>query len=406
MNEDKNGINSKELVEMEEKLSASSDEIEDSELDDTGTNPEADGNETPVEEVDPAEGEGETDQSDQPEEGESPDAQDAESEISTAPGAQEPFSESLTYMGMDSTAMADIAFIEVEDDGDSQVADWIAEVTEPKEGHKPDKDKAIQQGVEIVGNLTAEANMVINIAAKNYAERAIDIGIACIILKELTRGFDEPWGVWAEKHLPFLGKRNRQKFMMLAKRTDCHDFSYLGVDKLEVLCSLTKDSTGEEPIKALFEKYHIPFDETSEVNMTEFRNQIDAAISNERLVNKGLEINYDLVKNAVNAKVGFNTALIRKIKDIKDCEGNPETYIRNLTINQGSQGSEDTGEETQSRLQDFNSLSSRLVKTIDYIVKDRDHLDSLDKDIFINLYEKIDALLKASGIEIIKKEEE
>ena len=136
--------------------------------------------------------------------------------------------------------------------------------------------------------------------------------------------------------------------------------------------------------------------------MTEFRNQIDAAISNERLVKKGLEINFDLVKNAVNAKVGFNTALIKKIKDIKDCEGNPETYIRNLTIGQGS---EDSDPEPKSRLDDFNFLSSRLVKTIDYIVKDRDYLDSLDKDIFINLYEKIHALLAASGIEIVKKEE-
>ena len=90
-----------------------------------------------------------------------------------------------------------------------------------------------------------------------------------------------------ETNLPFLGKRNRQKFMRLAKRSDCHDYTHLGVDRLDVLCSLTEDSAEEEPIKALFGKYDIPFDETSEVNMTEFRNQIDAAISNERLVKKG-----------------------------------------------------------------------------------------------------------------------
>ena len=318
---------------------------------------------------------------------------------------QEPLTESLTYMGMDTTAMIDISNIEIEDESDDTVADWIDKVAKPKDGQKLDKDIVIQEGIELIEGLIAEANKLINMAAKNYADRAIDIGTSCNLLKELTRGSDEPWGVWAKTNLPFLGKRNRQKFMRLAKRSDCHDFTHLGVDRLDVLCSLTEGSPEEEPIKALFGKYDIPFDETSEVNMTEFRNQIDAAISNERLVKKGLEINFDLVKNAVNAKVGFNTSLIKKIKDIKDCDGNPETYIRNLTITQGSQGSDDPDTASEKRFQDFNSLSSQLVKTIDYIVKDTDHIDTLDKDIFINLYEKIHTLLAASGIEIVKKEE-
>jgi len=137
--------------------------------------------------------------------------------------------------------------------------------------------------------------------------------------------------------------------------------------------------------------------------MTEFRNQIDAAVSNERLIKKGLEIDFSLVANAVNAKVGFDKALIKKLKDIKDCEGNPEKYVKTLTIGQGSEGSDAEGEK---RLQDFNSLSARLVKTIDYIVINEDHLESLDRDIFVNLYKKIDELLKASKIEIEEKPEE
>ena len=132
---------------------------------------------------------------------------------------QEPMTESLTYMGMDTTAMIDISNIEIEDESDSTLADWIGKLEKPEDGQKPDKDKAIQEGLRLSSDLTAEANKVINMAAKNYADRAIEIGTACIFLKELTRGSDEPWGVWAEKNLPFLGKRNRQKFMRLAKRT-------------------------------------------------------------------------------------------------------------------------------------------------------------------------------------------
>ena len=407
MYEGKNDADSAELAKNGEKQSAMPDEMVNTELDDSSPDPDDQGSEMSVEEgTDPSVNKDESDQPEPLEEEESPEDQGAESETTTTPTPQEPFSESLTYMGLDSTAMTDIAFVEAVDDDDSPLEDWITKLENPEGGEKPDKDEAIREGLEIASTLTAEANKVINMAAKNYAERAIEIGTVCIFLKELTRGSNEPWGVWAQTNLPFLGKRNRQKFMRLAKRSDCHGFTHLGVDKLDVLCSLTEGSTEEEPIVALFEKYEIPFDETSEVNMTEFRNQIDAAISNERLVKKELEINFDLVKNAVDAKVNFNTALIEKIKDIKDCDGNPETYIRNLTITQGSQGSDNPDTDTQKRFQDFNSLSSQLVKTIDYIVKDTDHLDSLDKDIFINLYEKINALLTASGIEIVKKEEE
>jgi hypothetical protein len=315
---------------------------------------------------------------------------------------QEPVTESLTYMGMDSTAMIDIAFIEIEDESESTVADWISKVAKPKDGQELDKDTAIQEGIGLVEGLIAEANKLINIAAKNYADRAIDIGTACIFLKELTRGSDEPWGVWAEKNLPFLGKRNRQKFMMLANRTDCHGLTHLGVDRLAVLCSLTKDSEEKEPVRALLEKYSIPFDENSEVNMTEFRNKVDAAISNERLLKKGLQIDFDLVANAIYAKVGIDKALIKKLKDIQDCEGNPETHLRTLTL---SQENDDPETEAKIRFQDFNSLSSRLVKTIDYIINNRDHLDSLDKDIFVYLYEKIEELRQASNIVIEEKPE-
>jgi len=409
MQKDKNRTDSAELAETEEALSASADKLAEAELDKTEIKPENDDNiETPEEEVDPAEGGGDTDPSGPPKEKESPGAQAGEPETAPAPVVKEPFAESMTYVGLDSTAMIDIAYIEVDDDDDDDnpLDDWIGKLEKSEDGEEPDKDEAIKEGVKIAGTLTAKANKVINMANKNYAERAIEIGIVCNILKKLQRGSDEPWGVWAEKQMPFLGKRNRQKFMRLANRSDCHDFPHLGVDRLDVLCSLTEGSTADGSIGALLRKYKIPFDDTSEVNMTEFRNQIDAAISNERLIKKGLEIDFTLVKNAVDAKVSFDTALISKMKAIQDSEGKPEKYVKALTVGQGSQGSDDPGTDPEKRFQDFNSLSSQLVKTIDYIVKDTDHIDTLDKDIFINLYEKINALLTASGIEIKKKEGE
>ena len=56
---------------------------------------------------------------------------------------EEPVTESLTYMGMDSTAMIDIAFVEIEDESDNTVTDWISKIVKPKDGQELDKDTVI-----------------------------------------------------------------------------------------------------------------------------------------------------------------------------------------------------------------------------------------------------------------------
>jgi hypothetical protein len=78
--------------------------------------------------------------------GESTTPAETESEPETAVKVsqpQEPFSESLTFMGLDSTAMTDIAFIEVEDkdERDNSMAEWINEIAEPKDGQNPHEEK-------------------------------------------------------------------------------------------------------------------------------------------------------------------------------------------------------------------------------------------------------------------------
>ena len=116
--------------------------------------------------------------------------------------------------------------------------------------------------------------------------------------------------------------------MLLAKRVDCHDYVYLGIDRMEVLCSVTKKSDEENPIGALLEKYDIGFDETSEVNMNEFKKAIDAAISNERLMKNGVEINFNLIRNAINIGIEFDKSMIKRLKDAHSSDGIPGEVAR------------------------------------------------------------------------------
>ncbi len=306
----------------------------------------------------------------------------------------EPETELWSYMGTDNTGFTDIAIVSVEDEDRQLIKTWMGKIKKTQKGQKISYENDIQEGISLIKSISCEANKLINIANRNFADRAISIGMICHRLKQLIRGDKRPWAVWAEENLPFIAKRNREKYMLLASRPDCWPFSFLGVDRLEMLCSVTKDIEGTNRIGDLFKKYEIPYDENMEISMGEFKTMIDAAINHERLVNNGLTINFNLVTNIVNLGVDFDKALIQRMKDVRDCGGNPENLLQKIAL---TGGKEDTESSPEKRLQDFNHLSNRLIKTLDFIVADQNQLAKIDRDTFRLLIEKL-ASIQELGI--------
>jgi len=313
-----------------------------------------------------------------------------EAEAQTVPAIvnqSEPEPESWVYMGTDSTAVIDISMVEVMDDDDQKaVSTWMGQIKKPSKGKKLPTEQLIEQGIELIRDITADANRNINLAHKYFAERAISIGLICIKLKELIKGTDKPWAAWAEENLPFIAKRNREKFMMIAKRQDARPFTFLGVDRLEMLCSVTKEMEGNDRIGDLFKKYEIPFDKESEMNLAEFKAMIDAAINNERLVRNGINVTFNLVTNIIALGVDFDKSLIRRLKDVQECGGNPESLLQKISLAGGKDEMDATPEK---RLQDFNHLGNRLIKTLDFIMEDQDQLVKIDRETFRLLYERL-----------------
>lgn len=310
-------------------------------------------------------------------------------ETQTAPAIinpSEPETESWSYMGIDSTSPIKVDIVSIDDGKRESVNTWIGKIKHPRKGQSANYDQIIKDGIELIKDISCDANMLINVANKNFADRAISIGLICHKLKALIRGNKKPWTVWAEEKLPFISKRNREKYMLLASRPDCWPVSFLGVDRMEMLCSVTRDMDGTDRVNDLFKNYEIPFDENMEINMSEFKAKIDAAINNERLINNGLTINFNLVTNIVNLGVDFDKSMISRLKDIRDCGGNPETLLERLML---TGGKEDMDVTPEKRLQDFNHLSSRLIKTLEVIMSDQDQLVKIDRDTFATLIEKL-----------------
>jgi hypothetical protein len=301
----------------------------------------------------------------------------------------QPTEETFKYAGFDSTAVIDIAFVDSPPIKKEIKAldSWMAQCRDPQ----IDRSKLIKSGVEFAKKIAKEINELINFTAKDVAKRAIHLGTIFLQLKEMVKGAETAWTVWAEENLPFIGERNREKYMMLAKRKDCYPFAFLGVDRLEMLCSVTKDSKEENPIGTLLTKYDICFDEESEVNMGDFKGLLDSALNNEKLLKNGVTVDFPLVKHLTLNKFDFDKSFLKELKHIQESGGSAEARLRKLSMNNGKETDEDDGEK---RIQDFNTLSNRLIKTIDYIVKDSGQHSKVDQNTFTKLLEKLAELQK------------
>lgn len=255
-----------------------------------------------------------------------------------------------------------------------------------------DPQKTLDEWIASLKANFADYNTFRAIFGKYDAQWGIQIGGNMIFIKEMVKKAGLPWDSWSETNLGFIGKRNRQRMMHLAKRKDCHKYHFLGLDRLEILCSSTPEK-GPDPIGTFMSKYNIVFDPTQEFDPDKFKKDVDTAINMERLSNEGVAVDAEIVKNLTLIGTKFDKNLVNRLKDVKDSGGDVNTCLKNISINKG-QDSTEAGEE--KRLRDFNSLSSRLIQTIDYIIQDDDQLEKVDVATLSNLLKKLVKLHKVT----------
>ncbi len=245
----------------------------------------------------------------------------------------------------------------------------------------------IMEGIELFKMQYADFNSITHVFGYQSAEMAIHLGKILIKLKSVARKTGEAWDSWAATNLPFIKTRTREKFMNLAKRYDCHRYSVLGSERLDILCSAKKDFQGDvNPIGAFLAKHNIVFDPTKEFVVEEFTKQIDIALGCERVESKGFNVPRDKV--AALHKLGreVDQALIKSLTIARQSGGSPEAVFDRLILNGGKELQDSTPEQ---RLADFNTAASRMLKTLDYIIENQDHVDLIDRETYQLLMEKL-----------------
>ena len=255
----------------------------------------------------------------------------------------------------------------------------------------------IRERIEAARTMTADLNLFANSSAKQMAEKAIRLGLHLIELKSLVRMSDGAWEEWANKNLPFLGERNRQKYMMLGKRQDCHRHSYLGLDRLEKACVATKGGDGEDPIGTLLTKYEIVVDETSEFDLEEFKAKVDVALNKEKLEKRNIPVGLEVVNDLTRKGMNFDDRLLKKLSEITRAGDNPEDYLKGLS----TRGEEDKPQITREvKLKDFNILASQMIEAVDHILNNPAQITKIDMDFFRRLIGKLMDLQAAASISV------
>jgi hypothetical protein len=293
------------------------------------------------------------------------------------------------YLGTDSTAVVEITSVyleeEKQDPNVEMVNAWVESLT------RGDVNVAheIDVGIDIAKTVTNDYNETYDLSQMTLAGRMILIGKVLLTLKKLTRRAGYLWTRWADTQLPFLKPRSRERAMLLASREDCYPYIAFGTERLELLCQATKDSKEKDPIGTLLKKYNILFSQDSEVSPAEFKGLIDAALNSEKLKQNEINVNFDLVKQLTCFKVEVDNSLITRLREAKASGGSEQRFLERLAINAGKVP---PASDAEKKFQDFNSLSSRLVRTLAFIREDEGQLAKIDTTVFLQLLEELQAL--------------
>lgn len=302
--------------------------------------------------------------------------------------------ELMEYFGSDSTCVNEITEVSIVDDHEAEFEDQLKSWAKKSSKVKPDQvDTLINEGIEIMEQITADTNRYINHMTMSHAKRAIIVGTIGNKLKPLVKQKGDSWSDWADKNLAFIGRRNRERYMMIAKRADSHPYTFLGIDRLEMLCSATKKAEGKDPIGDLLRCHDITFDPEAEINLQAFKAKIDATLSSQRLAKQGLTVDFNLIVNLLCIGVEVDNSLIRTLSTIQNSGGDPARHLENLV---SSGGKETVDSESAGNPKDFNKLSNRLIQTIENLIKGFTNetvpINEMDRDAFSTLRIKLEEL--------------
>ncbi len=189
----------------------------------------------------------------------------------------------------------------------------------------------LQQAIDITDNL--QKNQI-----ALYATHALIIGNALLRLKdEVQRVFPKKWEQWAINNLGFIGVRNRQNWMALAKEPGVEDYKYLGVSALNLILSAIKDLY---PSKSFTNRFRSFFNEST----YPFQDYLPTAEVKKCLIIHTFEVNAKrseiecdvrLLKPLAGYENVLSDKLVEQLSQVQADGGSPNKHLERLIAGKG-----------------------------------------------------------------------
>jgi hypothetical protein len=184
--------------------------------------------------------------------------------------------------------------------------------------------------------------------------------------------------------------------MKIAECKDAAEYAFLGVDRLDYLCSFV-DVKVDKPIKTLIDRHELVKCLDNEDDREHFKRCVDLVIACERLKKDNIDFNPIHVDH-LNSITGFkfDKTLMKRLSEIKNDEkGDTKEFIRKLSLNNGVIAEDD---KSPKKPEDFNALGTRMLQTIEKMLKDPNSMNLIEKSIFESVVRKLDELKLAAKI--------
>jgi hypothetical protein len=275
---------------------------------------------------------------------------------------------------------------------------WLAAC----ESGAAEPEKLLTEGLQMLSREVALLNSFMSLARRDEAKRAITAGTILNMLQALTKRAKLKWQAWCTDNLPFVSQRKIEMYSRLAVRVDCHLYTFLGIDRLDRLCTETAGDVKvvKDPIGAFMAKHHIAFNPEEEFDLDAFSFEVDVALNKDKLIKNSLEeADLNLVRAITRKQRKLEGSLLGELKRIKKSGGNINIHLQDLALNR----KDEEEPESEKRPKEFNKLSNGLIKSIDYIIRDPEQIDKVDAGIFENLLKKLLLLQKAKFGVVSKK---
>ena len=283
--------------------------------------------------------------------------------------------------GTDSTSVVEITSLVVEDNGDilgdsqlyEEAVDFIEKVSQDE---KLSISERLKNGEDILNRFNAQANRAEHRVGATICDYRILEGKLLNRQKELILAINGKWETYAATAHKSIGERSRQQYMLMAKRTDVHPYTFLGKERLLHLINATKGMNGTDPAGTLLREFNIEFNSEAEVSIESFKSDVDAAIAVVKARKADLTLDFERVRKLVEIGDVPDNKMIRDLAMIERNGGDINGYLDRRFANQGE---EEEILHPQQRLERFERLASKMKSTIAIIMKHAYMAGMIDK---------------------------